>query len=187
MVEADTSPLPKKTKAEEDTISAADTLKAQDHSAEIEKLVPDLVDTGGVDIEAEKPAEDFVRPPLSPFDAAIKDIKAAYIAAKKTYRISEARRARVQEALNAYLGTKNFHNYTVQKKFSDPSAKRVIRSFNAGKDPVIINDTEWLSLKVHGQSFMMHQIRKMIAMAVRIGLDLRTYQMLTESSRSHLL
>ena len=33
---------------------------------------------------------------------------------------------------------------------------------------IIINDTEWLSLKVHGQSFMMHQIRKMVAMAVLI-------------------
>jgi len=26
----------------------------------------------------------------------------------------------------------------------------------------MINDTEWLKLKVHGQSFMLHQIRKMV-------------------------
>ena len=36
---------------------------------------------------------------------------------------------------------------------------------------------EWLSLKVHGQSFMMHQIRKMVGMVallVRCGSDLST-------------
>lgn len=105
---------------------------------------------------------------LTPAEQAVKDIKAAYIVAKKAYRVSDVRRARVQEALNSYLGTCNFHNYTIQKTFSDPSAKRVIRSFRVGADPVIINDTEWLSLKVHGQSFMMHQIRKMIAMVALV-------------------
>ncbi|CAG8433718.1 11276_t:CDS:10 [Ambispora gerdemannii] len=33
-------------------------------------------------------------------------------------------------------------------------------------DPKIIQNTEWLSLKVHGQSFMLHQIRKMVSMIV---------------------
>jgi tRNA pseudouridine38-40 synthase len=105
---------------------------------------------------------------LTPLEKAVKEVKAAYITAKKAYRISPFRRQRVQEALDCYLGTRNFHNYTIQKSFSDPSAKRVIRSFNVGPDPIIINDTEWLSLKVHGQSFMMHQIRKMVAMAALV-------------------
>ncbi|TVY34939.1 tRNA pseudouridine synthase [Lachnellula subtilissima] len=112
---------------------------------------------------------------LTPHEAAVKRIKAAYIVAKKAYRISAPRKARVQEALSTYIGTRNFHNYTIQKLFSDPSAKRVIRSFTVGADPVYINSTEWLSLKVHGQSFMMHQIRKMVAMValvVRCGTDL---------------
>ena len=45
--------------------------------------------------------------------------------------------------------------------------------------PIQINDTEWLSLKVHGQSFMMHQIRKMVGMAVlvtRCGTDMARIQ-----------
>jgi tRNA pseudouridine38-40 synthase len=105
---------------------------------------------------------------LTPLESAVKQVKAAYIQAKKAYRISDSRRKRVQEALNAYEGTRNFHNYTIQKSFKDPSAKRVIRSFKVGPEPVIINDTEWLSLKVHGQSFMMHQIRKMVAMVALI-------------------
>jgi tRNA pseudouridine38-40 synthase len=115
---------------------------------------------------ADPPA--LVQKVLSPVEIAIKEIKAAYIAAKKAYRISESRRQRVQEALKCYVGTKNFHNYTIQKRSSDPSAKRHIRSFNVQPEPVIINDTEWLSLKVHGQSFMMHQIRKMVAMAALV-------------------
>jgi len=105
---------------------------------------------------------------LTPLEIAVKEVKAAYITAKKAYRISAFRRQRVQEALDCYVGTRNFHNYTIQKSFSDPSAKRVIRSFKVGADPIIINDTEWLSLKVHGQSFMMHQIRKMVAMAALV-------------------
>ncbi|PVH82556.1 pseudouridine synthase [Cadophora sp. DSE1049] len=124
--------------------------------------------------DTEMPAEPS-KSVLSPVEAAIKEIKAAYITAKKAYRISASRRERVQEALNCYVGTRNFHNYTIQKTFSDPSAKRVIRSFKVGPDPIIINDTEWLSLKVHGQSFMMHQIRKMVAMValvVRCGTPL---------------
>ncbi|KAK0127490.1 tRNA pseudouridine synthase 1 [Cadophora gregata f. sp. sojae] len=122
----------------------------------------------------ENPAEPS-KSVLSPLEATIKEIKAAYITAKKAYRISASRRERVQQALSSYVGTRNFHNYTIQKTFSDPSAKRVIRSFKVGPDPIIINDTEWLSLKVHGQSFMMHQIRKMVAMAalvVRCGSSL---------------
>jgi tRNA pseudouridine38-40 synthase len=119
-------------------------------------------------LKAEEAQGEASKSVLTPLEVAIKAVKAAYIAAKKAYRISDTRRQRVQDTLNAYLGTRNFHNYTIQKLFSDPSAKRVIRSFKVGPDPIIINDTEWLSLKVHGQSFMMHQIRKMVAMAALV-------------------
>lgn len=118
--------------------------------------------------EESAPKAQKERKPLTPFEVAIKEIKAAYITAKKAYRLPEVRRNRVQAALTAYLGTKNFHNYTIQKPFKDPSAKRVIRSFEVNPKPVYVNDTEWLSLKVHGQSFMMHQIRKMVAMATLV-------------------
>ncbi|KAK8064654.1 hypothetical protein PG994_007292 [Apiospora phragmitis] len=113
-------------------------------------------------------ATEEVKPPkeASPVDIAVKKIKAAYVAAKRRYRITPGHIARLQEALNQYLGTRNYHNYTVQKSPKDPSAKRHIKSFIVNPQPIQINDTEWLSLKVHGQSFMMHQIRKMVGMAV---------------------
>ncbi len=110
----------------------------------------------------------------SPLENATKSLRAAYTTAKKAYRIDPARLARIRSVLSLYVGTRNFHNYTIQKAHRDPSAKRVIKSFVVNPTPILINDTEWLSLKVHGQSFMMHQIRKMVSMAaliVRCGCD----------------
>lgn len=98
----------------------------------------------------------------------IKAIKAAYMAAKRAYRIPASRVARLQECLSKYEGTRNYHNYTIQKSYNDPSSKRFIKSFQVNPQPIIINGTEWLSLKVHGQSFMMHQIRKMVAMSALV-------------------
>jgi tRNA pseudouridine38-40 synthase len=109
---------------------------------------------------------------LTPLDFALRDIKLAYVGAKRRYRICPERLVRLQEVLDLYTGTRNFHNYTVQKSPLDPSAKRHIKSFVVNPKPIIIGDTEWLSLKVHGQSFMMHQIRKMVGLAslvVRCG------------------
>ncbi|WQF76548.1 Putative pseudouridine synthase I, TruA, pseudouridine synthase TruA/RsuA/RluB/E/F [Colletotrichum destructivum] len=105
---------------------------------------------------------------LTPLDFALRDIKAAYIAAKRRYRVTPERLSQLQAALNQYCGTINFHNYTVQKSFKDPSAKRHIKSFQVNTQPIQIRDTEWVSLKVHGQSFMMHQIRKMVGMAALV-------------------
>ena len=110
----------------------------------------------------------------TPFEAAIKSLRAAYLAAKHAYRIPPARLTRIRTALSHYLGTHNYHNYTISKPFRDASANRVIRTFTLAPTPLLINGTEWLSLKVHGQSFMMHQIRKMVSMAalvVRCGCN----------------
>ena len=132
---------------------------------------------------------DSTKAPLNPIlDSAIKRLRHAYLTAKRRYRISASRIARLQSALSTYEGTHNFYNYTIQKSGRDPSAKRHIRSFQVNPTPILkrisnsaedaddaeAEETEWLSLKVHGQSFMMHQIRKMVGMAslaVRCGAD----------------
>ncbi len=49
----------------------------------------------------------------------------------------------------------------VYRKYEDPSANRYIMSFNVGH-PFVRGDVEFVSLTVEGQSFMLHQIRKMI-------------------------
>ncbi|KAI1172178.1 pseudouridine synthase [Nemania sp. FL0916] len=103
---------------------------------------------------------------LSAVEKAVKEVKAEYIAAKRRYRVTPDRLDQLQQALDKYVGTRNYHNYTIQKSHDDASAKRTIKSFEVNREPIQINDTQWLSLKVHGQSFMMHQIRKMVGMAV---------------------
>ncbi|KAJ5143207.1 uncharacterized protein N7515_001994 [Penicillium bovifimosum] len=121
--------------------------------------------------EKETAAEDkpfIMDPRQKTITDAVKAIKAAYLTAKRAYRAPATRIARLQDCLSRYEGTKNFHNYTIQKTHNDPSAKRHIKSFKVNTTPIIIDGTEWLSLKVHGQSFMMHQIRKMVAMATMV-------------------
>ena len=103
-----------------------------------------------------------------PLNLLLRHLKDQQLKAKKAYRIHPDRLARVRSAFSRFVGSYRFHNYTIDKDFRDPSAKRVIKSFVADSDPIIINDTEWLSLKVHGQSFMMHQIRKMVSMAALV-------------------
>lgn len=105
---------------------------------------------------------------LTPLEIAVRLLKAAQIKARKAHRIHSARLERVRSSLSRYVGSHKFHNYTIEKTFKDPSATRVMQSFKVGEKPIIINDTEWLSLKVHGQSFMMHQIRKMVSMVALV-------------------
>lgn len=51
----------------------------------------------------------------------------------------------------------NFHNYTIGKPFNDRSVKRFMISIDV-RDPTLYGDIEWISVKIHGQSFMLHQI-----------------------------
>ncbi|KAJ9101750.1 hypothetical protein QFC21_003089 [Naganishia friedmannii] len=89
----------------------------------------------------------------------------AELAKKRAFRISEEEVERFRELMKAYLGTHNFHNYTLNKSFNDQSSKRYMIDIDVAP-PVEHNGMEWLSVKIHGQSFMLHQIRKMISLAV---------------------
>ena len=44
-------------------------------------------------------------------------------------------------------------------------AKRFILEFEAGDPRIVKDSTEWLRLEVVGQSFLLHMIRKMVAVA----------------------
>lgn len=85
--------------------------------------------------------------------------------ARRSYRVSKERLEIFRQALKAYEGVHDFHNFTVGKHFKEASATRIMKSLNVS-EPFVINGTEWVSVKIHGQSFMLHQIRKMIAVAV---------------------
>lgn len=77
---------------------------------------------------------------------------------------------KVNRLLAAYVGTHNFHNFTKGSSWSDPAAKRFVMAFSCS-DPVEMEGVQFVRLTVRGQSFMFHQIRKMVAMMALIVRD----------------
>ncbi|KAJ3246932.1 tRNA pseudouridine synthase 1 [Chytriomyces hyalinus] len=86
----------------------------------------------------------------------------------RKFRVGQDELAHLREILKTYEGTHNFHNFTVHCKFKDRHAGRYITSVTACEPFVRPDGTEWISLRVNGQSFMLHQIRKMVGFAVML-------------------
>ncbi|WVQ84230.1 tRNA pseudouridine(38-40) synthase [Cryptococcus sp. DSM 104549] len=84
---------------------------------------------------------------------------------RRGWRVDERTMKRFRDIIAQYTGTHNFHNYTVGKPFADRAVKRFMMNLEV-KDPQVYGDIEWISVQIHGQSFMLHQIRKMISMAM---------------------
>lgn len=102
----------------------------------------------------------------------------------KDYRITPEQLAMLKSALSQYKGTLPYHNYTKGMQPGDKTANRYILDFEVA-DVVLHDDddgTEWIHTRVLGQSFLLNQIRKMIAVAtdvVRNQLSLDTMKRFT--------
>ncbi|ORZ37438.1 pseudouridine synthase [Catenaria anguillulae PL171] len=103
------------------------------------------------------------------------------IAAAKPYTLNPTRRpdelAKLRDILQMYCGTHNHHCFTLRKSAKDPSAMRYIMDFTVSEPEVYgykkedgehVEVGEWVSIKVKGQSFLLHQIRKMIGLAIML-------------------
>ncbi|XP_009778087.1 uncharacterized protein [Nicotiana sylvestris] len=86
---------------------------------------------------------------------------------ESVFSYGEKEKERFNRILKYYEGTHNFHNFTTRTKADDPAAKRYIISFTANTI-VNVEGIEFVKCEVVGQSFMLHQIRKMIGLAVAI-------------------
>jgi tRNA pseudouridine(38-40) synthase len=85
-----------------------------------------------------------------------------------SYRASPRQLERLRVALGEYQGTHTFHNFTKGMAPLEDRSRRFIESFQA-HDPILLSNVEWIPTTVIGQSFLLHQIRKMIGMAVRVA------------------
>ncbi|PIO66071.1 hypothetical protein TELCIR_12231 [Teladorsagia circumcincta] len=94
------------------------------------------------------------------------------------FRISKETIDEINSVLSIYKGTHNFFNYTSKREFDDRSCHRYIMSFECGEpflfhDDIRNEDVEFIQLTVKGQSFILHQIRKMVGMLITVIRELQ--------------
>lgn len=84
-----------------------------------------------------------------------------------SYRLSDEQFELLNSLLEQYVGTHNFHNFTSGKHPSDKSSFRYITKCEA-KKPFECRAHEFIAIEICGQSFMIHQIRKMIGLCMAV-------------------
>jgi tRNA pseudouridine38-40 synthase len=86
-----------------------------------------------------------------------------------SYRATPQQLEKLKEALKSYEGTKSFHNFSKGIKPKEARAVRYVMSFDVDDPIVFENGVEWIPTQVLGQSFLLHQVRKMVCMAIEVG------------------
>lgn len=81
----------------------------------------------------------------------------------------------INQLLNTYKGTRNYHNFTIKTEFKSPNAKRFIRQISAEiLYPYAVSEQfrqyeiPFVLFTIEGHGFMYHQIRKMIGLLIQI-------------------
>jgi len=151
-----------------DRLSNKDAVEVKESDEFWGKVYSDLANSGiSIEDAVQARKEDIEGTATEESRATIQKVKQIENKHRRSYRVNAERLNKFREVLKEYQGVHNFHNFTVRKYFKDPSAVRNMKTLTVG-DPFVIDGTEWVSVKIHGQSFMLHQIRKMIALAVLI-------------------
>ncbi|XP_031484162.1 uncharacterized protein LOC116253478 [Nymphaea colorata] len=102
-----------------------------------------------------------------------------------SFHYGDKEKEQFNRILKMYVGTHNFHNLTTRTKAEDPSAKRYIVSFEAN-EVVTVDGIDFVKCVVVGQSFMLHQIRKMIGLAVAVMRGCAPESIITTALRRDL-
>ncbi|VDP77006.1 unnamed protein product [Echinostoma caproni] len=83
------------------------------------------------------------------------------------YRVPAERLTQANTILKRFEGTHNFYNFTSGRDATDRSCNRYIISIEC-LPPMLYGDHEYSVIRVIGQSFMLHQIRKMLGLMFAI-------------------
>lgn len=86
---------------------------------------------------------------------------------QREYRISSDKLRLINELLQVYIGTKNFHNFTMSRIYSEKAFIRHMQHVNVSP-PFLVGDVEFCVISIKGNSFMMYQIRKMIGLILAV-------------------
>lgn len=86
----------------------------------------------------------------------------------KDYRLPTEKLQLINGLLQQYIGNKNFHNFTTNKKPTDQNAMRIMLELECSPETFIKEQIEFAVIRIHGRSFMMHQIRKMIGLLLAV-------------------
>ncbi|GBE86651.1 tRNA pseudouridine synthase 1 [Sparassis crispa] len=105
--------------------------------------------------------------PLHPFwaEAGSESTVEDDLSRKRAYRVPSEKVDELRVMAKKFEGTHNFHNLTIGRDFNDRSCHRLMKSIEVA-DPQVYNNTQWISVLFHGQSFMLHQIRLMMSVLI---------------------
>ncbi|XP_069622210.1 stAR-related lipid transfer protein 5 isoform X1 [Ranitomeya imitator] len=84
-----------------------------------------------------------------------------------SFRLSREDFHYVNRLISFYKGTHSFHNFTRDKLPDDPSARRHMYQISCS-EPFVRHGVEFARIVITGQSFMLHQIRKMVGLIIAV-------------------
>merc|ERR1712129_207008 len=89
-------------------------------------------------------------------------------------RVTDQDLSRLREALSRFLGVRFQGNFSTRRDidFRSPAAYRFTREINVGTTHVDASGRQWVPITVVADSFLTHQIRKMVGTAATVALGL---------------
>jgi tRNA pseudouridine38-40 synthase len=130
-------------------------------SREYEYLLPTSV--------LRQPAEDKAGPPAAAAaggEEAAPSSASAAAGPSDVSPLTEAECAKLLALFKTFEGTHRFHNFTDGKlSIKDKAAQRYMLSMKLGEQ-ITLDGVAYVPLRLHGQSFLLHQIRKMVGLLV---------------------
>lgn len=120
----------------------------------------DMTDRAQTEAGLPSPVHEFWSAPPSATVTvtAEEDVVLSDLARKRSWRADPPTLGAFRALVAEFKSTHCFHNYTVGREFSDMQSQRFMVALEV-RDPKVLDDgTEWISVSIHGQSFMLHQV-----------------------------